>query len=429
VALRGWVAPFVFSGPINRDAFEAWVEQGLVPELRPGDIVVLDNLSSHKGGRARALIEAAGASLLFLPPYSPDFNPIENAFAKPKALLRKAAERTVNGLWTAIGRVVKLGHEASLIAPQYVRPFVKRQKNDAADAEAIVIAAQRPEMRFVELKPEERQARAVLFRARERLVHQRTELVSVLRGMLYEFGHVVPQGIGQLKRIEAILDAEHCDLPVLVREECRDLLPQILEKAARIEARTKTAKDLAAKADTARRLQTMPGVGSLTALAIEAFAPEMSHFRRGRNFAAWLGLVPRQHRRQGPAWSDVQGRPGRHSPPPDHRRDVPAGLARSPEDPRGLMARSPAGEETPDARGDRAGQQDGAADLGDADEGAGLLGAGGDCMRRNAPRSGDRGGVRRRRPEWAHDRTDPDRENQQDAASRRARSSDLDPIP
>jgi transposase len=189
----------------------------------------------------------------------------------------------------------KLGHAARLIAPQYVRPFVKRQKNDAADAEAIVIAAQRPEMRFVELKTEEQQARAVLFRARERLVHQRTELVNALRGILYEFGHVVPQGIGQLKRIEAILDTEHCDLPVLVREECRDLLAQISEKTARIERRTKAAEELAAQADTARRLQTMPGVGPLTALAIEAFAPEMSHFRRGRDFAAWLGLVPRQH--------------------------------------------------------------------------------------------------------------------------------------
>lgn len=104
LGLRGWVAPLVFSGPINREVFEAWVEQALVPELRRGDVVILDNLSSHKGARARALIETAGARLLFLPPYSPDFNPIENAFAKLKALLRKAAERTVDGLWSAIGR-------------------------------------------------------------------------------------------------------------------------------------------------------------------------------------------------------------------------------------------------------------------------------------------------------------------------------------
>ena len=103
LTLRGLVAPWVLDGPINRDAFETYVARVLVPELRVGDIVVLDNLSSHKGPKVRALIEAAGASLVFLPPYSPDLNPIEMAFAKLKALLRKAAQRTVAGLWTAIG--------------------------------------------------------------------------------------------------------------------------------------------------------------------------------------------------------------------------------------------------------------------------------------------------------------------------------------
>jgi transposase len=103
---RGMIAPFVLSGPINRAAFEAYVEKVLISELRPGDIVIMDNLSSHKGPRTRALIEAAGAMLLFLPPYSPDFNPIENAFAKLKAMLRKAAERTLEGLWSAIGRII-----------------------------------------------------------------------------------------------------------------------------------------------------------------------------------------------------------------------------------------------------------------------------------------------------------------------------------
>ena len=98
----------VLDGPINRDAFETFVEKVLVPELRKGDIVVMDNLSSHKGPKVRQLIEAAGASLLYLPPYSPDFNPIENAFAKLKALLRKAAERTIDSLWTAIGRFLDL---------------------------------------------------------------------------------------------------------------------------------------------------------------------------------------------------------------------------------------------------------------------------------------------------------------------------------
>lgn len=189
----------------------------------------------------------------------------------------------------------KFGHEVKLIAPQYVRPFVKRQKNDAADAEAIVIAAQRPEMRFVPPKSEEQQARAALFRARERLVHQRTELVNALRGLLYEFGYVVPQGIRHLTGIEAIVEDPAAYLPDLVRDECRDILLQISEKTARIEARTKAARKLAETTDTARRLQTMPGVGPMTALAVEAFAPDMAEFRRGRDFAAWLGLVPRQH--------------------------------------------------------------------------------------------------------------------------------------
>jgi transposase len=97
----------VLDGPINRDAFQAYVDQVLVPELRPGDVVVMDNLSSHKGPAVRRAIEAAGASLLHLPPYSPDFNPIENAFAKLKALLRKAAERTVGALWDRIGILIE----------------------------------------------------------------------------------------------------------------------------------------------------------------------------------------------------------------------------------------------------------------------------------------------------------------------------------
>jgi transposase len=190
--------------------------------------------------------------------------------------------------------MTRLGHEVKLIAPQYVSPFVKRHKNDANDAEAIVIAAQRPEMRFVEPKTEVQQTRAVLFRARERLVHQRTELVNALRAILYEFGHAVAQGRSQLKCIAAILDAKNSDLPDAVREECRDLMVQIAEQTTRIDARTKAAKGLSEQGVTSRRLQTMPGVGPMTALAIEAFAPDLGSFRNGRDFAAWLGLVPRQ---------------------------------------------------------------------------------------------------------------------------------------
>ena len=104
--LTGLTASFVLDGPMNRSAFLAYVSRVLVPELKPGDVVILDNLPAHKGRRVREAIEAAGASLRYLPPYSPDFNPIENAFAKLKALLRRAAERTVEGLWRLIGQLI-----------------------------------------------------------------------------------------------------------------------------------------------------------------------------------------------------------------------------------------------------------------------------------------------------------------------------------
>lgn len=106
--LSGMVAPMALDGPINGRSFQAYVDQVLVPELKPGDVVVMDNLGSHKGPGVRVAIETAGAKLLYLPPYSPDFNPIEQAFSKLKALLRKAAERSVDGLWDVIARIVAI---------------------------------------------------------------------------------------------------------------------------------------------------------------------------------------------------------------------------------------------------------------------------------------------------------------------------------
>jgi transposase len=103
---RGFVAPMVVDGAVNGPVFQAYVDQVLVPELRPGDVVVMDNLGSHTTAGVRESIAGAGCRLLFLPPYSPDLNPIENAFSKLKGLLRKAAERTVDGLWAAIGRLL-----------------------------------------------------------------------------------------------------------------------------------------------------------------------------------------------------------------------------------------------------------------------------------------------------------------------------------
>lgn len=112
-------APCVFDGPINGESFRAYVEQVLVPTLKPGDIVVMDNLGSHKGPAVRAAIRAAGARLFFLPPYSPDLNPIEQVFAKLKTLLRKAAERTVEATWKRIGKL--LDHFAPAECTNYFR--------------------------------------------------------------------------------------------------------------------------------------------------------------------------------------------------------------------------------------------------------------------------------------------------------------------
>jgi transposase len=121
----GMVAPWGLDGPINRDAFTVYGRQGLAPELQPGDIVVMDNLSSHKTPAVREAIEAVGATRRFLPPYRPVFNPIEQAFAKLKAHRREAAERTVHGLWTAIGCIL------DLYAPQECANYFAKTGYDA----------------------------------------------------------------------------------------------------------------------------------------------------------------------------------------------------------------------------------------------------------------------------------------------------------
>ena len=173
------------------------------------------------------------------------------------------------------------------------------------------IAAQRLEMRFVEPKSAEQQGRAMLFRARARLVQQRTELVNMLRAFLYELGHVVPQGINNVPRIAAIITKPDSDLPEIARIECRDLLEQIEAMTVRIATSDRRIKELAGQADMARRLQTMPGVGPMTALAVEAFAPPIESFKCGRDFAAWLGLVPKQHSSGGKTPMAVSPKPSK----------------------------------------------------------------------------------------------------------------------
>jgi transposase len=188
----------------------------------------------------------------------------------------------------------KLGHTVRLIPPAYVKPFVKRQKNDVADAEAICEAAQRPGMRFVPVKSEVQQANALVFRARDLLVRQRTQCINALRGHLTEYGHVVPKGTDHVGRLMALVEDAKSSVP----EAARTIL-QVLIKT--FEALGKQIDDLDAEigrrakdGPVARRLMTIPGIGPIAATAIAALVPAPEGFRAGRDFAAWLGLTPLQ---------------------------------------------------------------------------------------------------------------------------------------
>jgi transposase len=188
----------------------------------------------------------------------------------------------------------KLGHTLRLIPPAYVKPYVKRQKNDMADAEAICEAAQRPTMRFVPVKSEAQQANAVLFRARDLLVRQRTQCLNALRGHLSEYGYIIPQGITHADAVLAHVADPDTSLP----ESARAVLPVLVSTYTALEVQIQALDaEIArrAKADpAARRLMTIPGVGPIAATAITALVPAPEGFRAGRDFAAWLGLTPLQ---------------------------------------------------------------------------------------------------------------------------------------
>jgi len=195
-----------------------------------------------------------------------------------------------------LGRIFRdQGHEVRLMSPEYVRPYVKAQKNDDRDAEAIAEAATRPTMRFVELKSTEQLDMQSLHRVRDRLVGERTALMNQMRALLLERGITIPKGRRKLEQhVASILDSDEGELSPRIRSLVAGMRGEWEALDRRIEAFDDEFALQAKTDDAARRLATIPGIGVLNATALVAAVGNAATFARGRDLAAWLGLVPRQ---------------------------------------------------------------------------------------------------------------------------------------
>lgn len=195
-----------------------------------------------------------------------------------------------------LGRILQTqGHEVRLMSPEYVRPYVKAQKNDDRDAEAIAEAASRPTMRFVELKSQDQLDLQSLHRVRSRLVNARKTLINQLRAILLERGHVIARGPQRLDRaLDGMLAGDDLDITGRMRKLVIDMRDEWRDLDRRIEALNAEFKEHVRAHEAARRLITIPGIGVLNATALTAAIGNGSAFGRGRDLAAWLGLVPRQ---------------------------------------------------------------------------------------------------------------------------------------
>jgi transposase len=187
-----------------------------------------------------------------------------------------------------------LGHEVRLMPAQYVKPYVKRQKNDAADAEAICEAVRRPSMRFVPVKGAEQQAALMLHRSRDLLVRQRTMLINALRGHLAEFGLIEARGPSRIADLVAMLEAGDESIPECAAQALAPLVAQLRSAKEQIEVLDAQILAWHKQSEVSRRLATIPGIGPLIATAIAATVPDATAFSTARQFAAWIGLVPRQ---------------------------------------------------------------------------------------------------------------------------------------
>ncbi|MEE9587561.1 MAG: IS110 family transposase [Hyphomicrobiaceae bacterium] len=214
-------------------------------------------------------------------------------FAKqPPCLVGMEACATAHHWAREIGA---LGHEVRLMPPHYVKPYVKRNKNDAADAEAICEAVTRPTMRFVAVKSTEQQGVLMLHRTRELLVRQRTMLVNAIRAHMAEFGIVARVGLPQVKALLAVIaDEEDGRLPPLARTCLAGLAAQLMSLEREIAAAERRIHAWHRANEASRRLETIPGIGPITASALAASIADPSVFKNGRELAAWIGLVPRQ---------------------------------------------------------------------------------------------------------------------------------------
>jgi transposase len=187
----------------------------------------------------------------------------------------------------------KLGHDVKLIPPVYVKPYVKRGKSDAVDAEAICEAVTRPTMRFVEIKTPEQQAILAVHRTRDLIVRQRTQTVNMLRAQLAEFGVILPQGVGHaIQLAKNYLDGEQPNLPEVAGNVIVELCDQLLFLNEKILRCSREMMQIARREKRVALLQTIPGVGLITASAIVATIGNGKQFNNGREFAAWLGLTP-----------------------------------------------------------------------------------------------------------------------------------------